>query len=169
MLRFLLLLPFLASAVEVPAVVQSVHDGDTITVQAGGQVERVRLLLIDTPEVTDNKHGQRMAEGEAARDLVRALLPAGARVVLWGPGVELERDQHKRLLAVVRLGDTTIQEEVIAAGWSPLWEKYGRAPEGYRVRWQEAENQARAAGRGAWSTAPDYMRDKANETTAKGR
>lgn len=173
-------------AVEVPAVVQSVHDGDTITVQAGGQVERVRLLWIDTPEVSDNAHGKTMPEGERARDLVRGMLPPGARVFLWGPGAELERDAYKRLLAVVwaeRSGHVgvggsdaqpaTWQENVnlavIRAGFSPYWRKYGKATGQMHQAFTEAQDSAREAAVGAWATAPDYMRDKANETSAKGR
>lgn len=163
-----ILLAVVAQAVEVPAVVQSVHDGDTITVaaQADGHPQRVRLLWIDTPEVGDNRHGRAMPEGAQARDLVRGLLPKGQAVVLWGPGDELERDPFKRELAVVKVGDSTVQEAVIAGGWSPVWEKYGRPPEPYRSRWEAAERKAREAGAGAWGTARQYMIDKGNETAS---
>lgn len=182
----LLLLASCAWSVEVPAVAVSVHDGDTITVEVAGQTERVRLLWIDTPEVTDNSHGKTMPEGERARDLVRAMVPKGARASLWGPGAELERDAYKRLLAVVWVeregavgaGGTdaqpaTWQENVnlavIRAGFSPYWRKYGKAPDPMHQTFTEAQESAKEANAGAWATAPDYMREKAGETTAPKR
>jgi hypothetical protein len=58
---------------------------------------------------------------------------------------------------------------MIRMGWSPLWEKYGRADARWRPELDQAEQEAKAEGAGAWTTAPDYMRDKANEITAPTR
>lgn len=163
-----------AWAVDIPAVAVSVHDGDTITVELAGRTERVRLLWIDTPEVTDNSHGKTMPEGEQARDLVRALIPKGSRVSLWGPDTELERDTYKRLLAVVwavkPAGPTeNVNLAVIQAGFSPYWRKYGRAPNPLHQVFTEAQRSAKDANAGAWATAPEYMTEKAGETTAPRR
>lgn len=82
----------------------------------------------------------------------------------------LERDVYERVLAVVitSRGDT-LQQRIIAAGWSPLWEKYGKADERWRESLQAAEDAARTAKAGAWNAAPQYMIDKSNETTAKAK
>ena len=37
-------------------VITKVHDGDTVTTAAG---EKIRLACIDSPEVTNNKHGKK--------------------------------------------------------------------------------------------------------------
>lgn len=63
-------------------------------------------------------------------------------------------------------GDT-LQERVIKAGWSPLWEKYGKADVRWRGALQAAETKAKEDRAGAWTTDSKYMTDKANETTAK--
>jgi hypothetical protein len=55
------------------------------------------------------------------------------------------------------------------AGWSPYWRKYGAAPAPWDGRLRDAQEAAKTANAGAWATAPDYMRDKANETTAPRR
>lgn len=180
---FLLALACAAWAVEVPAVVRSVYDGDTLTVTVEGKDERVRLLWVDTPEVKANAHGEAMPEGQQARDFVRGLVPEGTPVLLWGPDDALERDHYKRFLALVwipRSGavgvggqpaqETTWQENlnlaIVRAGFSPYWRKYGKAPDTMDKAFNEAQDEAEKAAAGAWATAPRYMRDKANETTA---
>lgn len=132
----ILLLVGLASAVESGPypIVRSV-DGDTAIVRIGAEDVRVRLLWIDTPESKSNKHGDAMPEGKSAAAALAALLPAGGQTFLWGPKDALERDAFGRLLAVAYLGEvvartgpdagqparraTSVQEDMIAAGWSP--------------------------------------------------
>lgn len=175
-MRVLLLvaLAALAIAVEVPANVTHVTDGDTIAVAlADGSDVKVRLLYIDTPESKDNGHGDAKPEGKAAAAFLNGLLPIGRKIVLVGPGADLERDRYQRALAVVfippadGLSDPPViaQEAIIRAGWSPLWEKYGKAPFDWRPRLVKAEQEAREAKAGAWGTDPKYMIDKGNETT----
>ncbi len=66
-IAFLLLAACLALAVEVPATVKHVTDGDTIAATlADGSEVKVRLLYIDTPESKGNSHGEATAEGKAA-------------------------------------------------------------------------------------------------------
>lgn len=156
------------AAVEVPAEVVSVTDGDTIKVLIAGQEQRIRLIYIDTPESKGNSHGDASPEGKLAAEFLDLQAKAGSAVTLWGPGAELERDRYQRLLAVVvtTRGDS-LQERVIAAGWSPLWEKYGKADAKWRDRLVAAEAKAKQDKTGAWTTNPKYMVDKGNETTAK--
>ena len=176
-LLFLLLVVFAPlAAVEVPAVVTRVSDGDTIAVMLEGvQPAKVRLLYLDTPESHGNSHGAAMQEGKDAAGYLSQLLLIGTRVVLWGPGKEVEQDRYERRLAVVSIMASedepreVVQETMIRAGWSPLWEKYGQADLLWRAKFVTAEERAKAAKAGAWGTAPDYMRDKSNETTAPKR
>jgi endonuclease YncB( thermonuclease family) len=170
-------------SVEVPAVVQSVYDGDTMTVTVDGAEERVRLLWVDTPEVKGNAHGEAMPEGKQARDFVRGLVPPGTPVVLWGPEGGLKRDHYKRILAVVvkpRPGMVAVSPapdheategenlnlSIVVAGFSPYWRKYGKAPGAMNTAFASAQATAEKESVGAWATAPSFMRDKANETTA---
>ena len=155
------------AAVEVPAEVVSVTDGDTIVVTVAGTEERIRLLYLDTPESKGNSHGEATSEGKLAAEFMDLQAKAGSAVKLWGPGADLERDRYKRLLAVVitSRGDT-LQERVITAGWSPLREKYGKADPKWREALVAAEEKAKQDKAGAWTTDPKYMTDKGNETTA---
>ncbi len=62
--------------------VKSIHDGDTLTmVTDTGERKKVRLIGIDTPEVSFNGHSQ----GEialVARDTLRTLIPIGSRILV---------------------------------------------------------------------------------------
>jgi micrococcal nuclease len=126
------------------ATVVYVDDGDTIDVQIGGHIERVRYIGIDAPEVPH--HGQGGTQGgEAAARLNRAMVDR-RRVRLEGD-VE-PRDRYGRLLAYVWLGETMVNLEMVHRG-------YARAltiPPNLRyARWfTGAEAEARAAGRGLW-------------------
>ncbi len=172
------------AAVEVPATIVKVVDGDTIVVVLADKTEaKVRLLFVDTPESHGNAHGAAMPEGGKAAEFLRGRLPIGTVVTLWGPKDALGQDPYDRLLAVpwrkeaavIGAGGTAaspadleinVCSEIIRAGWSPYWVKYGRAPDRLDAAFAAAQAEAKEAGAGAWSTAPDYMRDKANETTA---
>ena len=111
-----------------------------------------------------------MPEGKAASASLRAALPLGTQVVLWGPGEELEADSYGRVLAVVYRVEGDRRENVnalmVRAGWSPYWRKYGDAPEPVHAEMLGAQVEARAARAGAWLTAEKYMVDKSNERTA---
>lgn len=186
--RALILIAALASlgAVEIgPVPLVSVHDGDTLTVKLDGKDQRVRLLYVDTAEVTDNDHGQLMKEGETAKvRLNQSFIIREA--YLWGPGDKLAADRYGRLLAYVvpvdeRRGRSdgtyppreplpnqirpSAEEILILAGQSVYWRKYGDAPEPLHSRLLDAQAKAEAAKAGAWTTAPQWMKDKSNERT----
>lgn len=156
------------AAVDVPAEVVRATDGDTLVVNVAGTEERVRLLYLDTPESKGNSHGEAKPEGKLASEFMDLQAKPGSAVTLWGPGSDLQRDRYERILAVVvtSRGDT-LQERVITAGWSPLWEKYGKADPKWRELLVAAQAKAKADKAGAWATDPKYMTDKGNETTAK--
>ena len=63
-----------------PAALISVSDGDTIRVDVGGQVETVRLILIDTPETRDPNNPPECYGAEATAFL-EGLLPPGVSCI----------------------------------------------------------------------------------------
>lgn len=159
-----------AFAIEVPATLSFVVDGDTVAVTINGQEERIRLAWIDTPESKDNSHGKAMTEGIKAKDLLKSLVKPGDAVVLWAPSDELERDVFKRLLAVLRFKNTSAQEEQIRAGYSVYWKKYGKCPDiAFDKTLNKLEQDAKLNKAGGWSTIPEWMLNKSHETTAKKR
>lgn len=89
------------------AVVARVVDGDTVELDSG---ERVRYLLIDTPEITNGKND---CFGQEARDQ-NALLVEGQMVDLRYD-VECS-DQFGRLLAYIELGGRSINALMLERG-----------------------------------------------------
>jgi micrococcal nuclease len=138
-----------------PATVSRHVDGDTLWVavdEPGGVIEpgedhRVRLLQVDTPEVTGSPVGEECFGPEAA-DFTAAQAPLGARV--WLEHDRRLTDRFDRHLRHVWLDDGTLLNERIVA------EGYGVAllvePNDARIRQlRAAEDGARRAGRGLWS------------------
>ena len=85
-------------AVEPNATVEYIVDGDTVDVVIGGDVERVRLIGIDTPE-TKRPDTDIECYGPEATAFIEALLPVGAAVRIERDTVN--RDDFGRLLAYV--------------------------------------------------------------------
>lgn len=95
------------------AVVDHVHDGDTIRVALDGETTRVRLLNIDAPEVPrDGEPGECLA-GDATA-LLEVLLPQGTAVTLVHDDVRY--DQYGRLLAGVYADGRLVNAELARAG-----------------------------------------------------
>ncbi len=119
-------------------------DGDTIRVHLDGAVQRVRLILIDAPEVGDNLE----CYGDEATRFVAALLPVGAPVRLERD--VSETDRFDRLLRYVYLADgRMLNELIVAEGFANV----ATFPPDLKHldRMREAERAAREAGRGLWS------------------
>lgn len=127
--------------------VARVVDGDTLLLATG---ERVRLQGIDTPETVRPDFPVEPWGAEASVFTEQFIDRAAGEVSLtFGP----ERlDAYGRHLAFVWDGDVLLNEELVRAGLA-------RARLGYRYsgtmkrRLADAEEQARAAGLGIWSTA----------------
>jgi micrococcal nuclease len=121
--------------------VARLSDGDSLHCVEGA--ERVRLLLIDAPEMAQAPWG------DSAKAALATLLPAGRAVRLE---YDLDRrDDYGRLLAYLWLDDGRMVNEAMAeAGYVTL---LYYAPNGrYRDRIQAAVDAARAAHRGLWAT-----------------
>jgi micrococcal nuclease len=92
-------------------VVARVVDGDTLDVEIGGAVQRVRLLNIDTPETVDPERPVQCL-GPEATAFLEGLLPGGTPVTLE---YDKERtDRYDRTLAGVFTGDGALVNAEIA-------------------------------------------------------
>ena len=124
--------------------VERVVDGDTFVcrpARPGGEGERVRLLLIDTPELAQAPFGA------AARDSALALIPPGTRVRLDFD--VSERDRFGRLLAYVWVDSVMLNRELVRRGMAVV----AVFPPDVRERdmLRAASDSARAERRGLWS------------------
>lgn len=132
------------------AVVVSVSDGDTVRLRgrgAGpvpGEPTRVRVLLVDTPEVYDGRE----CFGPEATERTEQLLPPGAEV-----RVEADRDLEDRfgrlLLHVWTDDGVNVGEALVAEGYATVLQVEPNRR--YLERFEAREQQARDGGRGLWS------------------
>jgi micrococcal nuclease len=140
------------------ATVTNVVDGDTIDVEIDGQEERVRLLLVDTPET---KHPSKPIQpfGPEASEYTKTTL-LGKQV-----GLEKdvsERDRYGRVLAYIWLDDRMHNEALIEKGLA----RVATFPPDikYVDRFREKQSEAQQNGVGIWSME-DYVQDKGFDTS----
>lgn len=144
--RWLVSTPIRVGLAEMHPVVTRVVDGDTIEVRMpDGELEKVRLLLVDTPEV----FGGVECYGREASAFVHGLLPAGAVVRLERD--ETNRDNFGRLLRYLYLADGTMLNERLVEGGYAEYHPYDGANVLHASRIEAAQTRARAAGAGLWS------------------
>lgn len=123
----------------VPCTVERVVDGDTLVCSDAG---RVRLLLIDTPELDQGPFG------DVAKLALEGLLPVGLRVDLE-PDIQL-RDTYDRLLAYLILPDGRMANEVLLEMGVAVVAVY--PPNVRHVdRFRAVVEEARANRRGLWA------------------
>lgn len=119
-------------------VISRIVDGDTIECSPGG---RVRLIGMDTPELSQEPYGALAAEALAS------LAPRGSRVELERD-VEL-RDQYGRLLAYVWVDGLQVNWALVRQGWAVL---LTYPPNVQYVDWYtDAQRRAREDGVGLWA------------------
>lgn len=115
--------------------IQRIVDGDTIEC---AEVGRVRLIGMDTPELSQEPYGQMASEALAA------LAPVGSRVGLERD-VEL-RDRYGRMLAYVWIDGLQVNWALVRQGWAVL---ATYPPNVQYVDWYtEAQRRAREDGVG---------------------
>lgn len=135
--------------------VDYVIDGDTIDVAGpDGSTERVRLLGIDTPEVSrDDSPGE--CGGEEATAHLQELLPEGTPAQLVPDSRADDEDRYGRLLRYVELEDgTDAGHELITNGRAVAWAPSGEPDPERLPDYEEATTAARQALTGSWATCP---------------
>lgn len=131
------------------AFVVKVVDGDTIDVNIGGRVERLRYIGIDTPEYNE-PCGSEATQANAA-------LVAGKTVQLVRDITE--RDKYGRLLRYVYVGDMLVEAELVRQGWA---EAYRYEPDTAQAAYLESL-QAQAPVRNCgFSAQPPFQPDGSN-------
>lgn len=169
-----------------PLAPRAVVDGDTLRVN--GLETPIRLVGIDTEEVFYSRIEREQATDDfvayaaAKRGRARATLPRkyatpmGETAKAWitdrlqgHARVRLEIDRgdrtegffdRKLVHVFVREGgrDVHLNSEIVRAGLSPYFTKYGRARR-FHTEFLAAQREARAAGRGIWSSQTQHYDD----------
>lgn len=127
-------------------VVARVLDGDTLALQDGSHV---RLLQIDTPEVSARECGHDLAAAA-----LRKLTPPGSTVQLHTDPALDERDRYGRLLRYVTNDrDQLVNVHLVAGGAAAPY--FYRGERGmHATRLLEAARAARDKRRGTWGACP---------------
>ena len=130
--------PSVPRAPPVSCVVAKLADGDSLTCADG---RKVRLLLIDTPEM------QQKPWGLMAKRQLELLARPGTVLRL-----ELDRtprDRYGRTLAYAWMGDVMLNERMVANGWAVV---LAYQDVRYLERMKRAERAAQAARKGFWQS-----------------
>jgi micrococcal nuclease len=146
------------------ATITKIVDGDTFWVKFQGKEQKVRLIGMDTPEISYNrktksdmaKTGRDLAticrQGREACDFVKTLIKKGEEVRLEFDVRKMEPKKGKqpaRLLAYVYLADgRMLNEEIVKAGYGQVY----TVPPNLRYveRFKRAEREARENRWGLW-------------------
>lgn len=132
---------------DLPAKVVRVIDGDTVDVQLGEDVQRLRLIGIDTPETV--APGQPVdCYGPEASNHMKTLL-TGQAVTLQTDPTQDTFDRYDRLLVYIFLGSMNVNEHMIREGFAR--EYTYRTAYRYQAAFKAAEVEAKQANRGLWA------------------
>ncbi len=132
------------------ASVVRVIDGDTFIADINGTEKRIRLLNVDTPELS-GEDGEAECMAVEARDFLESKLPQGSSVELFYD--QEKQDHYGRELTAVYASDDLINETIagegfgVAVSYEPNTTYYDRVA--------EAEESARKAGQGIHSDSLD--------------
>lgn len=130
---------------EFTALVVHVDDGDTlVALRADGQKTKVRLANIDAPE---KEHGRCKPGQPFSEKATQAL-----KMLVHGKTVDFvcsTLDQYDRHICDVQTGATTANRELVRQGVA--WANRARPSYLRDQEVVEAEEQAKAAGKGIWS------------------
>lgn len=146
------------------AVVTRVIDGDTILaimseVDENGKVhareERIRLLLIDTPESV-HPDGLIEAYGIEASDYAKEYIQKGQKIRVE-KGID-ERDKYDRLLAYIWIDDVNFNLHMVEQGFARVAYVYEPNTK-YIDKFRKAEKEAKKKKVNIWSV-DGYVTDK---------
>ncbi|MGM9946152.1 MAG: thermonuclease family protein [Lysinibacillus sp.] len=140
----------------IPVDYVSANDGDTISVTMNGEKERVRLLMIDTPEMNYDK-GEPMPFAEDAKEFTINLLENADTVELLfdkGP----ETDKYDRLLAYIYVDGVMLQESLLKEGYAAV--RYINKPNNsLEQQFRDIQADAEAAKVNIWSYEDYFQKD----------
>ena len=136
--------------------VARVTDGDTITLTTG---EKVRLLQIDTPELSSSE-----CFGHEARNVLIGLLSGSGAVTLKADPKMDDVDRYGRLLRYVFVGKTNINLKMVEIGAAAPYFYRGEKGQ-YSNQILKAAKSAKSRSLGLWKTCPGTQLNPTNAVT----
>ncbi|MFA5318497.1 MAG: thermonuclease family protein [Patescibacteria group bacterium] len=144
--------------------VVKVVDGDTIDVNINNEIERLRLIGINTPETVDPRKPVECFGKEASAKAKELL--SGQKVYLEKDETQDERDKYGRLLRYVFREDGLFYNlEIIKQGYA--YEYTYQVPYIYQQEFKEAQNYARENKLGLWADGV-CEKEQERQTPASG-
>ena len=119
--------------------IDSVIDGDFITITSKGKEVEIRLFGIDTPEKTQ-------AFGQSAKNFTGAM--ASGKEIRVEP---ISKDQYGKTVAMVYANGINLNEQIISQGFGWVYRQYCK--ESFCADWLKLESNAKASQKGLWADA----------------
>ena len=135
----------------VTATITKTSDGDTVqAITPEGTKLKVRLYGIDAPETAKGKIQGEPFGNDARNYLASLVSQRSVRVEIH------DIDRYRRMVAILWLGERNVNQEMITAGMAEAYVEYLKQP--YRAPFIQAEQEAKAQGKGIWSQGNSYER-----------
>ena len=161
-------IPAIAQAQAQEYTVESIEDGDTITViNRDGESMRIQLSGIDAPEDTENakleldiknkglSKESLLEIGELATSFLKSEVAAGQEVTLQGD--LSQRDKYGRTPAIViNEKGRSLNLLMVMEGYAILLTRYP-LEESFKAALEEAQQHARSSNSGLWKSHPEIM------------
>ena len=96
------------------------YDGDTCYVTYKGKNDKVRLLGLDTPEISNPKCEQEYALGIDARNFVNNLISEGVSVKFK---TEYNRDFFGRILSYIIVDGENVSKKMVSNGLGVIYDR----------------------------------------------
>lgn len=156
-IAFLTILTLLLGMTTASASVQVVRisDGDTLTISTG---EKVRLLQIDTPELSPAE-----CFGAEAHKALISLIGKSA-ITLESDSVSDDKDQFGRILRYVKVGNINLNLKLVQIGAATPYFYQGEKGK-YATQLLKAAEKAKAKKIGLWKLCPNAKLDPSKPAT----
>ncbi|MEK5230878.1 thermonuclease family protein [Lysinibacillus sp. FSL K6-0232] len=132
------------------------YDGDTLQVTVDDNKQKIRLLMVDTPEMNYNK-GEAQPYAEQAKNYTMDLLENAKKIeAVYDVGPEA--DNYDRLLAYVFVDDVLLQEALLQEGLAAV--RFIHKPNNtFEEEFREIQQAAQAAKLNIWSHENYFQKD----------
>ncbi|MFJ7735893.1 thermonuclease family protein [Lysinibacillus sp. NPDC097287] len=132
------------------------YDGDTIQATVDGEKQKIRLLMVDTPEMHHKKDGKQPYAQDAMDYTVKLMENAKKIEAVYDVGPET--DKYDRLLAYVFVDDVLLQESLLNEGLAAV--RFIHKPNNtFEDEFREIQQKAQDIKLNIWSNDKYFQKD----------